>query len=293
MIDRNSPVTEDELHAYIDGELPADRMEAVTAWLAAHPEQAVTVASWRAQSERIRARYGAILEEAVPERLQLDQVISNERANGRSWKAFAAAAAVIAFLAGGATGWFAHGASVVQRTSSFALASEALDAYKLYVVEVRHPVEVPGTERAHMTQWLSKRLGEELRVPDLQSIGLKLVGGRLLPGPTGAAAFYMYEGPSGERFTIYCAKASRAGKRVALHGRGPRRRVLLGRWQGRLCGQWPRRSRKARESDEGRLRADGQEFSEEVVTISRRQIAEPLTPCPRADRRACCRATSS
>jgi anti-sigma factor RsiW len=85
--------------------------------------------------------------------------------------------------------------------------SEALDAYKLYVVEVRHPVEVPGSERAHMTQWLSKRLGAELRVPDLQSIGLKLVGGRLLPGPTGAAAFYMYEGPSGERFTIYCAKA--------------------------------------------------------------------------------------
>src|SRR5664280_744914 len=58
-----------------------------------------------------------------------------------------------------------------------------------------------------MTQWLSKRLDSELRIPDLQSIGLKLVGGRLLPGPTGAAAFYMYEGPSGERFTIYCAKA--------------------------------------------------------------------------------------
>ena len=59
-----------------------------------------------------------------------------------------------------------------------------------------------------MTQWLSKRLGDELRIPDLQSIGLKLVGGRLLPGPTGAAAFYMYEGASGERFTIYCAKAA-------------------------------------------------------------------------------------
>ena len=112
MIDRDSPVTEDELHAYIDGELPADRMEAVTAWLAAHPEQAVTVASWRAQSERIRARYGTILEEAVPERLTLDQIVRNDRASGRSWKAFAAAAAVVAFLAGGATGWFAHSASV-------------------------------------------------------------------------------------------------------------------------------------------------------------------------------------
>ncbi len=65
--------------------------------------------------------------------------------------------------------------------------ADALDAYKLYVVEVRHPVEVPGSERAHMTQWLSKRLGYELRIPDLQSIGLKLVGGRLLPGANGAA----------------------------------------------------------------------------------------------------------
>src|SRR6187455_1564637 len=215
MINRDSPVTEDELHAYIDGELPADRMEAVTAWLAAHPEQAVTVASWRAQSERIRARYGAILEEVVPERLTLDQVIRSDRANGRSWKIFAAAAALVAFFAGGATGWFAHGASVGTRTSSFAVANEALDAYKLYVVEVRHPVEVPGTERQHMTQWLSKRLGEDLRVPDLQQIGLKLVGGRLLPGPTGAAAFYMYEGPSGERYTLYCSKVSRP--QTALH----------------------------------------------------------------------------
>ena len=47
------------------------------------------------------------------------------------------------------------------------------------VVEVRHPVEVPGSERTHMTQWLTKRLGYEQRIPDLQSIGLKLVGGRL------------------------------------------------------------------------------------------------------------------
>ena len=157
MIDRDSPVTEDELHAYIDGELPADRMEAVTAWLAAHPEQAVTVASWRAQSERIRARYGTILEEVVPERLTLDQIIRNDRANGKSRFAWAAAAAVVAFLAGGAGGWFAHGASLGNRTSSFALASEALDAYRLYVVEVRHPVEVPGNERQHMTTWFSKR----------------------------------------------------------------------------------------------------------------------------------------
>jgi anti-sigma factor RsiW len=85
MIDRDSPVTEDELHAYIDGELPGDRMEAVASWLAAHPEQAALVASWRAQAESIQARYGAAAEEPVPERLKLDQVVKQDRANGRSW----------------------------------------------------------------------------------------------------------------------------------------------------------------------------------------------------------------
>jgi anti-sigma factor RsiW len=207
MIDRDSPVTEDELHAYIDGELSNDRKEAVASWLAAHPEQAALVASWREQAERVRARYGAVVEEPVPERLKLDQVLKHDRANGRSLTALAAAAAVIAFVVGGAAGWMARGASAAAPTSFDMFASEALDAYRLYVVEVRHPVEVPGSERAHMTQWLSKRLGQDLRIPDLQPIGLKLVGGRLLPGPTGAAAFYMYESPSGERFTIYCAKA--------------------------------------------------------------------------------------
>ena len=210
MIDRDSPVTEEELHAYVDGELPADRQEAVAAWLATHAEHAALVAAWRAQADSIRARYGAVAGEPVPERLKLDQVIKRDRAGGRSWAAMAAAAAIAAFVFGGTAGWMARGASAAAPTGFDTFTADALDAYKLYVVEVRHPVEVPGSERAHMTQWLSKRLGSDLRVPDLQSIGLKLVGGRLLPGATGAAAFYMYEGPSGERFTIYCAKASEA-----------------------------------------------------------------------------------
>jgi len=45
MIDRDSPVTQDELHTYVDGEIPADRRAAVEAWLTANPEDAVQVAS--------------------------------------------------------------------------------------------------------------------------------------------------------------------------------------------------------------------------------------------------------
>src|ERR1700687_2497617 len=85
---------------------------------------------------------------------------------------------------------------------------DALDAHRLYVVEVRHPVEVPGSERAHLQQWLTKRCGWNVRAPELDATGLKLVGGRLLPGPTGPASFLMYESTSGERFTVYTARAA-------------------------------------------------------------------------------------
>jgi len=102
----------------------------------------------------------------------------------------------------------AHGAATGTPSSFDTITAEALEAYKLYVVEIRHPVEVPGSEEAHLVQWLSKRLGYEVRAPDLGRIGLKLIGGRLLPGGSGAgAALLMYEGPSGERFTIYCSRA--------------------------------------------------------------------------------------
>ena len=40
-------ISEDELHAYVDGELPADRRNAVEAWLAAHADDAARVAAWR------------------------------------------------------------------------------------------------------------------------------------------------------------------------------------------------------------------------------------------------------
>src|SRR6201999_2414611 len=88
-----------------------------------------------------------------------------------------------------------------------ALTSDALDAHRLYVVEVSHPVEGPGSERDHLQPWLTKRCGWEVRSPQLDDSGLKLVGGRLLPGPTGPASFFMYESSSGERYTLYSSRS--------------------------------------------------------------------------------------
>ncbi len=217
MIDRDSPVTEDELHVYVDGELPHDRLGAVEAWLASHPEDATRIAAWRAQADAIRARYSALVKEPVPERLALDRITRR----GRLWTAIAAAASVAAFVVGGITGWVARGAPVAPPSTYELFTTEALEAHKLYVGEVRHPVEVPGIERAHAVQWLSKRLNTALSVPNLEEIQLKLVGARLLPGPTGPAAFVMYEGPSGERFTLYCGTTT-AGQTAMRYHEGPK-----------------------------------------------------------------------
>lgn len=213
MIDPTLPVTEDELHAYVDGELPADRVAAIESWLAVHPEDMARVAAWRAQKEAIRARYAAVAHEPVPARFDLDRLAGPDQ----RWRRVAAAAVLAAFICGGGAGWFAHRAIISTPGPQFgatradgdgfaAFTAEAIAAYKLYTVEVRHPVEVAANDAEHLTQWLSKRLGYQLRAPQLESVGLNLVGGRLLPGPTGAAAFLMYENAAGERYTLYCGR---------------------------------------------------------------------------------------
>ena len=203
MNDPRIPVSEDELHAYVDNELPAERRGDVEAWLSAHPDEAQRVRSWREMAEALHARYDSVADEPVPQRLSIDRLAQQPR----KWIYGAIAASLLAFIAGGGPGWLARGAAASPSMfQNFTV--DALDAHRLYVVEVRHPVEVPGSERTHLQQWLTKRCGWDVRAPELGATGLKLVGGRLLPGPTGPASFLMYESASGERFTVYTARTA-------------------------------------------------------------------------------------
>jgi anti-sigma factor RsiW len=87
------------------------------------------------------------------------------------------------------------------------VAQNANAAYRTYVVEVAHPVEVASAQEAHLLQWLSRRLGKPLSAPDLTPFGYKLMGGRLLPGTDSAAAQLMYDDASGKRLTLYVRAA--------------------------------------------------------------------------------------
>ncbi|HEX2531514.1 MAG TPA: hypothetical protein VHK70_08600 [Burkholderiaceae bacterium] len=137
----NRPIGEFDLHAYIDRQLDAARRAEVEGYLAAHPEAAAYVQHLRDQIRALHCSYDGILNEPVPARFT-DVVGARRRSNSL--------AAGIAWLACGLTvGWFAHGL-IPERTAPGNFARNALTAHALYVVENRHPVEVPADQEAHL-----------------------------------------------------------------------------------------------------------------------------------------------
>ena len=195
------PVSEADLQAYADGKLPEERRTAVAAWLAAHPEDAERIESYRQLAAELRSSYDSVLDEPVPERLE------RTIRSGRVWQAAMVAGWVALGLALGAiAGWQLHGSRPALAPSADAadsMAHRAVVAHATYSPEVRHPVEVGADQEAHLVAWLSKRLGNQLRAPKLEAVGYSLVGGRLLPGENGPVAQFMYQCNRGTRVTLY------------------------------------------------------------------------------------------
>ena len=196
MTESPRPVTDADLHAFVDGALDEARQREVAAHLAAHPEDAARVTAYEAQNAALHVLFDPILDEPVAEALRGPA----RRGVPRVW---AAAAAVALLAAGTAAGWYLHATVGTGSLEAAAIARRAAVAHAVYAPEVRHPVEVTADEEAHLVKWLSNRLGAPLRAPRLSDQGYDLVGGRLLPGTAQPAAQFMYENSSGERVTLY------------------------------------------------------------------------------------------
>ncbi|ACK49823.1 putative transmembrane anti-sigma factor [Methylocella silvestris BL2] len=210
----HAPIGEDDLQAFIDDRLGAERRGVVESYLAEYPDVAERVATDRRLRDSLRADLQAKFAEPIPLRLRIASIRAAQRARRAGVLRRAAAAAVI-FLVGGGAGWIggraheAPGARLAFGGGGVApVAEDAVSAYRTFVVEVAHPVEVRAANEAHLLQWLSKRLGRRLVAPDLSEFGYRLMGGRLLPGGGGAAAQLMYDDPSGRRLTVYVQAAT-------------------------------------------------------------------------------------
>jgi len=201
------PVEEDDLHARIDGQLPRERTEDVDAYLAAHPEEEARFSQYAQQRQALRTAFAAQASGPIPNRLRVAHLLAQQRRQGRRHLAQIAAAVCLIVL-GGVGGWAARDltgrlSSVPPGAIARMITADAIAAHRTFSVEVRHPVEVDAGQEAHLVQWLSKRLGRQLVVPDLAADGFRLMGGRLLPAEDGPAAQFMYEKGNGERLTLY------------------------------------------------------------------------------------------
>jgi len=195
-------ITDEALHAYVDGVLEDPDRAAVEEHLAQSPADAETVASWSRQNETLRALYGHAGDEPVPAHLDVYRIADDHKGLSGNWRRMAAAG-ILLFALGAAGGWFGQNLAGSTRMAAMPLVNEAVAAHNLYAREIIHPVEVKADQRAHLATWLSKRLDRPLDIPDLRALGFELVGGRLLPAGNGPAAQFMYEDKTGRRVTLY------------------------------------------------------------------------------------------
>lgn len=207
MMSPRTPVSEADLHAYADGHLQGPRRAEVEAFLAADSDAARKVEAWRKQAAALHAALDGVLNEAVP-MAALPRQLHDHRGRAVAWRPtwpLALAASLSALMIGGAGGWFAHERFDLDAFAAPPMerfAREALASHVVFAPEVRHAVEVPATDEAHLIAWLSKRLGAPLQVPDLRAQGFRLIGGRLGASEGGPMAILMYESDDGTRLSL-------------------------------------------------------------------------------------------
>jgi anti-sigma factor RsiW len=213
----NSPITEADLHAYVDRQLTPEREREIESYLGSRPDEAQRVEAYRAQKRELRALFDPVLDEPLPRRV-------NRAALPRTpWYARRLAAGIAIALVGGATGWGlrggldgALGLDLARRqdapppVAAAGFAQRAAVAHAVFSPELRRAVEVDAAHEDQLVTWLSKRMGAPMKPPKLQSLGYALEGGRLLPGERGPVAQFMYRrddtvdnSGAGGRLTLY------------------------------------------------------------------------------------------
>ncbi len=217
----SQPLNDDEIHTLVDGRVSPGARADLQARLALDPAAQVTLLKWQQQRDALRNLYRHVLDEPVPATLMsaAQQTAAAQQEINQWWRWGGMAAGVM--LAFG-VGWFSHtawqhegpagpaSATLAKAGVEQAFVRQASFAHAVYAPEMRHPVEVAATEQEHLVQWLSKRVGKPLKVPDLGAQGYALVGGRLLPGEAGARAQFMFQNATGTRITLYLGAVDKA-----------------------------------------------------------------------------------
>lgn len=149
-------VTEEEVHAFIDGELTADRAHVVEAAIKADPALADIVAAYQADKIFMKRLYGPLVNRPVPQHL-VELALGHGASDGAvvrpvgRWRIYGAVAAMLALLV--------TGVGLVTRMPGNDVVSEALDA--------RSRTLALAEDMGRYNDALSRIVDAKVKVPDL------------------------------------------------------------------------------------------------------------------------------
>jgi anti-sigma factor RsiW len=222
------PVSEAELHGYVDGDMDRGRREAVEAFLAASPADAARVETWRRQNEWIRAVFAPVETGPLPWSLPLAAGAEGVAATGHAageqaeasgshaWRArwfarliglsFAGGALLAggaAYLAGRVNAPEAAPASLEGPTpagTNDTFVTRAMSALRAFepppaAVHLSPNSDGPGQDTAASI------------LPSLPMEGLKLAGVRAMPGEQGQMLCLFYARPDAANIALCVEKA--------------------------------------------------------------------------------------
>ena len=203
-------ITEDDIHAYVDGLLTPARRAEVEAFLACHPEEAERVEAYRAQNIALHRLFDGPPGEPLPLPLEEQaEAITGERERLSRSRSLSRVAAGLAILVlGGSTLWYTYDQFVMPEDPLVAFTRRASDAHML-LADRAYSQQASGSS-GNVVGWLAQTLtGAPLGAPDLADHGFELVAQRILPTETGPAAQLLYRGRDGNRISLYVGASSK------------------------------------------------------------------------------------
>lgn len=231
--DATCSTIEEQISAYLDGELPAGE----SAEIRRHLETCPFCHSLTEQEQRIRTllrarrhTLRAPAPEAVWQRVQegLDQVEVQRRMRHR-WFAVAASLVVLAIGAG------AFYSSTPSRARE--VVAETVDDHIRYALNPGAGLDMNTSDPEFLSRWFQGRLDIGVNVPSLERAGLQLRGGRVCYLLDRRIAYLMYE-KEGRRYSLFVMDQTGVhfpkGKDFALNGH----RLCLSSYKGYNLAVW-------------------------------------------------------
>lgn len=196
-------VSEDDLNAFLDGQLDPAREAEVVAWLDENPEAREVLRDYAEHKLLIRAEADRLCRE-LPERASTERLAHSleaelVRRRARPVWLQRIAAAVLLVVAGWSAHEFQRGA-VAEKLPD--LVVEAAGAHMVLAGLGDRVLDLPQDADAEVAGWIASGFGKPVHLPRFEAAGLHLVGGSLLKSVAGPIASLVYRDEAGHRLTL-------------------------------------------------------------------------------------------